>query len=191
MIRHIKGTLAAIDFGRLVVDVSGIGYLIYVSKVPSPTTLNQPIAFHTHLVVRENVLDLYGFSTLDELEIFEILLTLPKIGPKSALQILSQADVELLKKAVLNTDPTYLSKMSGIGKKTAEKIVHELKDVFSERFDMSSAIGPNFSNGASDTIDALVSLGYNLQDARDAVKNIPPELNTNDALKEALKNLSR
>jgi holliday junction DNA helicase RuvA len=191
MIRHIKGTLAAIDIGRLVVDVSGIGYLINVSKVPTATALNQPIGFHTHLVVRENVLDLYGFSTLDELEIFEILLTLPKIGPKSALQILTQADVELLKKAVLNTDPTYLSKMSGIGKKTAEKIVHELKDVFSERFDMSHAIGPNFSSGTSDTIDALVSLGYNLQDAREVVKNISPELNTNDALKEALKHLSR
>lgn len=190
MIRRLKGTLVQTLEGAVVLDVSGVGYLVAVSRVPSTVKLDEELTLHTYLAVRENALDLYGFNTLDELEIFELLLTLNKVGPKSALQILAQADIELLKKAVLTSDASYLSKMSGIGKKTAEKIVNELHDKFADRFDMAMAIGQPQSQEMSDVIDALVALGYSTQDARTAAQNLPPEItDTNQAIREALKQL--
>lgn len=189
MIRQLRGTLAHIGEGEIVIDVQGVGYLVAVTTQPDNSALDQNITLHTYLAVRETALDLYGFATLDELEIFQLLLTLPKIGPKSALQILSQADIELLKQAVLNSDATYLSKMSGIGKKTAEKIVSELNEKFADRYDPSVTIGQTNGSEASDVIDALVTLGYPLSDARQAVQKLPPNLSTNDAVKEALRSL--
>lgn len=189
MIRQLTGTIAFTEDGAVVLDVAGVGYLIKTSRIPTTTTPQETITLYTHLAVRETALDLYGFSTRDELEIFELLLTLPKIGPRSAMQIMSQADIELLKKAVLTNDATYLSKMSGIGKKTAEKIVHELSDKFADLFDMGAAIGQPASQEASDVIDALVALGYALPDARSAVQKLPEGMDTNQAIREALKQL--
>ncbi len=191
MIRKLGGKLAEILEGAVVIDVNGVGYLVATNQLPTNSKLGNEITLHTYLAVRENALDLYGFSTRDELEIFELLITLPKIGPKSALQILSQADIELLKKAVLNNDATYLSKMSGIGKKTAEKIVLELGDKFAKRFDTAVAIGQTGNSDASDVIDALVTLGYPLSDARSIVQKLPPDISANDAIKEALRQLGK
>ena len=189
MIRSLTGKLAAIQPGAVVVSVGGVGYLVAVTTTPASGSLGSEITLHTYLAVRETALDLYGFTTLDELEIFELLITLPKVGPKSALQILAQADIELLKQAVLQNDASYLSKMSGIGKKTAEKIVLELGEKFADRFDASVATSAGAQSDASDVIDALVALGYPLTDARSAAQKLPPNLNTNEAVKEALRQL--
>src|SRR5690606_3850094 len=105
-----------------VLDVHGIGYLVFISGKTTYTHGDQCTLF-THLAVRENALDLYGFSTRDELSVFEALIKIPKIGPKTAIQILSQTDLTTLSRAVSSDDASYLSKMSGIGKKSAEKIV--------------------------------------------------------------------
>lgn len=191
MIRQLRGKLTEIFEGAVVIDVAGVGYLVATDKIPPVTKIGTEVTLHTYLAVRENVLDLYGFTTRDELEIFQLLITLPKVGPKSALQILSQADIELLKNAVLNNDATYLSKMSGIGKKTAEKIVLELGDKFAKRFDTAAAVGQTGNSEASDVIDALVTLGYPLSDARSVVQKLPPDISTNDAIKEALKQLGK
>lgn len=188
MIRQLRGQLVESRNGMVVLDVSGVGYQIAVTKQPT-LNLGSELTLHTYLAVRETALDLYGFETRDELEIFELLITLPKVGPKSALQILAQADIELLKKAVLNQDASYLSKMSGIGKKTAEKIVHELAEKFAERYDAGAAICVPLSQDASDVIDALIALGYSLPDARTAATKIPPNLPTSEAVREALKQL--
>lgn len=187
MIRQLTGRLELVRDGYVILDVNGVGYLVAVTKQPAKAKAGTNYTLHTYLAVRETALDLYGFETRDELEIFELLITLPKVGPKSALQILSQADIELLKKAVLTNDATYLSKMSGIGKKTAEKIVLELSDKFATRFDATAAVGSISSNEASDVIDALVTLGYPVSDARNAVLKLPENLSTNDAVREALK----
>ena len=189
MIRQLRGNLSEILDGSLVIDISGVGYLVATNKVPTKATIGKEITLHTYLAVRENALDLYGFTNRDELEIFELLITLPKIGPKSALQILAQADIELLKNAVLNNDATYLTKMSGIGKKTAEKIVLELGDKFATKFDKVAAVGQTGNSDASDVIDALVTLGYPLNDARSIVQKLPVGISANDAIKEALKQL--
>ncbi len=176
MIRQISGTVTDIGTSFIVVDVGGIGYLIYTNS-PSSHLLDTPSRLFTHLAVRENSLDLYGFLDRDTLEIFELLIELPEIGPKSALQILTQADISLLKEAVLNDDPGYLSKLSGIGKKSAEKIVSGLKDKFENRGyeDVSIRSSETTPTHTSDTIDALIALGYPAMDARRVVLEISAE----------------
>ncbi len=190
MIRRLTGTIAEILDGSIILDVQGVGYYISTTTLPTTEKINTPLTLHTYLAVRETALDLYGFFTRDELEIFELLLTLPKIGPKSAMQILGQADVELLKKAVLTSDASYLSKMSGIGKKTAEKIVNELHDKFAKRFDVSTTFSQSVSSETNDVIDALIALGYTQSDARKAVQELPTEItDVNQAIKEALRKI--
>lgn len=196
MIRQIRGTVASHTHDAVVIDVGGVGYLVRTSTAGTSFPLNTEITLHTYLAVRETALDLYGFLTLDELDVFEMLITLPKIGPKSAAGILAQADIAMLKKAVLQNDPTYLSKMSGIGKKSAEKIVAGLKDTFenlgiTDENTTSGTTSDVVSTHAADTIDALIALGYTPQDARKAVSELPSDItNANDAVRAALKLLS-
>lgn len=198
MIRLIKGSVVDIGLTFTVVETGGIGYLIHTNVNGSQFILGETVVFHTYLAVRENSLDLYGFLQRDELEIFELLISLPKIGPKSAIQILSQADITLLKEAVRNNDPGYLSKLSGIGKKSAEKIVSGLRDKFDED-DTTAFMSPNGGDGvaahATDTIDALITLGYPQLEARKIMVRISSEYpdinNSADALKLALQLLSK
>ena len=195
MIRQLTGRVAHVDMTTVVVDVNGIGYHVHVTVSTTPFILGQEISFHTHLAVRENALDLYGFLDRDTLEVFELLLTLPKIGPKSAQQILAQADTTLLKQAVRQEDATYLSKMSGIGKKSAEKIVAGLKDKFAiDDVTYDTVDADRSDTYARDTIDALIALGYTQEDARATVRKIgaenPEIIHSTDALKLALKQLS-
>lgn len=184
----ISGTLLQILPQGVVVDVAGVGYLVATPYTSNPT-IGEKLTLHTYLAVRETALDLYGFQEQDELELFELLLTLPKIGPKSALQILAQANLPLLKTAILNNDPEHLSKMSGIGKKTAEKIVTGLKDRFT---DIAVAEHQAENTHTTDAIDALVALGYPQSDARKIIQqqqNTHPHFSTNDLVREALKML--
>jgi len=190
----ITGTVADIHEPSVVIDVHGVGYHIFTPSATS-YSLDTEVKLFTHLAVRETALDLYGFTTRDELGLFELLLGLPKIGPKSAIQIMSQADEELLKTAIRNEDSAYLSKMSGIGKKTAEKIVLGLKDKF-EDYTGAHKTGNAEIDGknnlqTSDAIDALISLGYPQSDARKVVHQLiseKPEINhVNDVVKEALR----
>ncbi len=187
MIAKLTGEVVDIRITHIVIDVGGIGYLVAVSGIAG-FTLGAVTSLHTHLAVRENALDLYGFSTRDELSMFEHLIKLQKIGPKTAMQILSQADLETLMKAVHTDDPVYLTKMSGIGKKSAEKIVAGLKDIL----DIDGLVqGHSVSNQSdSDVIDALMTLGYSQRDALQAVQKIPTDItDTNARIKYALKSI--
>lgn len=195
MIRHIKGTLADITEGQVVIDAHGVGYLIHVVASPEYFTLETEIKLYTYMAVQERAQDLYGFLTRDELELFTILLTIPKIGPKSAMQILQKADIELLKSSVIGNDAAHLSKMSGIGKKTAEKIVTELKDKF-EHFAGAYTSAPGSDTPPPpytvDAIDALISLGYPQADARKAIQQLPDTItDANQAVTEALRELGK
>lgn len=185
MIAHLTGEIIDIRLTHVVLRVGGIGYLIAVTN-GSDYVLGSTVELHTHLAVRENALDLYGFQVRDELVMFEQLIKLPKIGPKTALQILSQTNLETLKKAVHTDDPTYLSKMSGIGKKSAEKIVAGLKDILDVGDVITDESPANQSD--SDVIDALMALGYTQRDALQAVQKIPTDItDTNTRIKHALK----
>lgn len=187
MIARLVGEIIEVQLLYIVIMVGGIGYRVSVTS-SSGFALGAPTTLYTHLAVRENAQDLYGFTTPDALSMFEHLIKLPKIGPKTAIQILSQADITTIKKAVQTNDPVYLSKMSGIGKKSAEKIVMGLTDVFGDEiFD-----GETRSNERdSDILDALMALGYTQRDALTAVQKIPTDItDTNMRIKYALKTIS-
>lgn len=192
MIRQIRGTIAYVTDSTVEVEVAGICYQVRVAAPTEQFVVGSEISFATHLAVRENALDLYGFADRDSLEIFELLITLPKIGPKSAQQILKQADITLLKESVRNDNASYLSKMSGIGKKSAEKIVAGLKEKFKDIDEpLSAPTGAESRNEyARDTVDALLTLGYTQEDARRTVKIIIAEhtdaRDTNEMVRRAL-----
>lgn len=179
---------------EVVVDVAGIGYLIHTNRSADSLPLGSTALFHTYLAVRENALDLYGFETRDELEVFEHLIDLPKIGPKTALQILLQADITLIKESVASDDPVHLSKLSGIGKKSAEKIVAGLREKFENTPLSTTSVVTKSDDHTADTIDALISLGYPAMDARRVILQIStehPQVQTSsEALKLALKILN-
>lgn len=185
MIAKLSGEVVDAGITHIVVQVGGIGYLVGVAH-GERFVLGTPVALYTHLAVRENALDLYGFATRDELTMFEELIKLPKIGPKTAMQILSQADVEILRRAVQTVDATYLSKMSGIGKKSAEKIVSGLKDVLDDAGFSDTQTESNQVD--SDVIEALLALGYSQRDALAAIQKIPADIvGSNARIKHALK----
>ncbi len=184
----LTGKVVDVRLTHIILEVGGVGYLVGVAN-GSGFIIGTTISLNTYLAVRENALDLYGFNTRDELAMFHELIKLPKIGPKTAMQILSQADLETLKKAVRTDDPTYLSKMSGIGKKSAEKIVAGLKDIFDDGAFLGESSHENQTD--SDVIDALIALGYSQRDAVQAVQKIPVEIvDTNARVKHALKYIS-
>ncbi len=137
---------------------------------------------HTH--VREDAFDLYGFLNYEELEFFEMLITVSGIGPRGALVILGVASIETLRKAISSGDLAYLTKISGIGRKTAEKILLELRDKV-------GAETEGTLQGELDALEALKSLGYSQNEARDALKQIDSGTDTNTKVREALKILGR
>ncbi|MEA3399396.1 MAG: Holliday junction branch migration protein RuvA [Patescibacteria group bacterium] len=186
MIASINGKIKYITDKYIVVDVAGVGYKIYSSADNLMSCkIDTEVFFWTYSAIRENSFDLYGFKEIEEMNFFEMLLEISGIGPKSALSILGLATIETLKKAISTEDTSYLNKVSGIGRKTAERIVVELKDKLETQSDESSL------QAESDTIEALKALGYSQSEARDALKKVSKEITeTNKIIKEALKVLN-
>ncbi len=191
MIRSLDGTITLMGENSLVVAVNSIGYLVHTPTARRQFVPGDSVFLHTYLVVRENALDLYGFLDLDELTFFELLLDVPKIGPKSALQILCQADVSLLSSAIMQQDPDHLSKMSGIGKKTAINLVTFLAGKIDNMVIDSSAIASNaqLSPAQIDAIDALITLGYDPKEARGYVMKGDKESDTKSLVQAVLKQI--
>lgn len=187
MIAHLEGTIIHISDKFVVIDVAGVGYKVYASAdAQALCTQSFPITLWIYTAVRETALDLYGFATIEEMEFFELLLDVSGIGPKSALSILSVAPLDTLKRAIATGDMSYLNKVSGIGKKTAEKIIVELRDKLEAH--KGELGGPSSLRDESDIIEALKSLGYNQNEAREALKHVPATITgTNARIKEALK----
>ena len=185
MLSHLTGTILSHDASSVVLDVSGVGYRIFVT----PTILGDflsgaKVSLHTHLSVREDSMTLFGFATERELTFFEMLITVPGIGPKSALAALSLAPIDTLMSAIGSGDIAYLTKVSGIGPKTAKKIVLELQDKISAGSDDAHAARQD----DADVVEVLRSLGYPLDEARAAVQKVPTEvMGTSERVKEALK----
>lgn len=188
MIASLTGTIQHKDTSSLVLDVSGVGYKVFVTlDTVLESQVGQEVTLWTYLAVRETALDLFGFRDREAIEIFELLITISGIGPKTALGILNVASPTTLRQAVGSGDTSYLTKVSGIGKKNAEKIVLELKD---KLVMTKEEQGANFKI-EGDALDALVSLGYNERDARDALKQVPKEVEgASERVKAALKLLS-
>lgn len=182
MIASIKGKVILKTEKFVVLENHGIGYKIYLSPENiTATKKDSEVFLFTHMHIREDAQDLYGFLNYSELEFFELLIGVSGIGPKGALAILSVAPIEILKKAIATGDISYLTKISGIGKKTAEKMLIELRDKVSKE-DGDESIKQDV-----DVLEALKSLGYNQNEIREALKQISGEMDLNKKIKEALK----
>jgi holliday junction DNA helicase RuvA len=136
-----------------------------------PLKVGQELNLVIHTYVREDQITLYGFPTLPELEFFELLLTVSGVGPKSALGIMSLASLEMIKSAIVSEDPSVFTKVSGIGRKTAERVIVELKEKLKNEVSAAPVAREH-----SDAMDALVALGYSQQEAREALKVVPRDV---------------
>jgi Holliday junction DNA helicase RuvA len=172
LIASIQGTVAASGRDYVVLVTGGIGYKVFV---PHPTLEringSGETFLHTTLIVREDSLTLFGFATTTEREIFDILLTVNGVGPKLALAILSTLSIDSLRNAVISDRAEILTRVPGIGKKTAQKMLIELKD----KLELGQDIGPvaAFDDVNSDVLDTLVALGYSIVEAQTAIQSLP------------------
>jgi len=172
MISYLQGKIIDSKNSEITILTSGgVGYLVFVTPTAMDSyKIGQEVSILIYMSVSENALNLYGFSNNEEKGLFKHLLNVSGIGPKSALHILSLGTVQEIKNAIINGDIDYLTKVSGVGKRTAERIVVELKTKIG---DLEIMTGEN-TNGEnlSDVIDGLVTMGYSVQQAREAIKKI-------------------
>lgn len=188
MIYFLKGKIQQKGENYLVLETNNLGYQVFVTDfLLSKAKINQEIQVFVYLYLREETIELYGFETEEELNFFKKLNAVPGIGPKSALGVLSLIKMPDLKKAILNENKEVLTKVSGIGKKTAERIIVEMKSKIEKDLTGLSVLSED-----SEVIDALVKLGYPLKDAREAIRKIPENIKGAKArLKESLRLLSQ
>jgi len=189
MIASLTGSAILASDKHVVLDVRGVGYKVFATQDTIDFAKAAPEAFlFIHTVVREDALDLYGFRDEQSLSLFEKLLGISGIGPRAALAVLSVAPAEALQNAIATSNLAYLTKVSGIGKKTAEKIILELKD---KLVSFETSVGQT-SDSDTDALLALESLGYSSAQAREALQNVSKEtLGTREKIKEALQNMSK
>jgi Holliday junction DNA helicase RuvA len=185
MIGYLEGMIRTVRENHCILVAGGVGYKVFATKETlAHLATDTETALWTHLAVRESALDLYGFPAVDELGSFELLLTVSGIGPKSALGILDVASSETLRSAIASGNAAYLTNVSGIGKKTAEKIVLELKD----KMIAGSSAGPAMPKGDIEALEAMRALGYSADEARAALRNVPSEVEgSSERLREALR----
>jgi Holliday junction DNA helicase RuvA len=185
MIIHLKGIVLHSYDKYVVLDVQNVGYKIFATtETIALSHLGEERSFWIHHAKREDAEDLYGFITKDALDFFELLIGISGIGPRTALGILNVTTISALKKAVSSGDTSHLTKVSGIGKKNAEKIVLELKD----KFELEE--GSSEFQEEVDVMEALQALGYNQNDIRKALKEIQSGT-TQEKIKLALKILNK
>ncbi len=192
MIGRLSGTLLEKNPPQILVDVQGVGYEL---DVPMSTFYNLPalqekVVLHTHFVVREDAQLLYGFATHEERIAFRQLLKISGVGPKLALSVLSGLSLGDLSLAVANKDAGRLTKIPGVGKKTAERLLLELQGKFTVA-GASAAQGAPAASSAGDIVNALLALGYNDKEADWAARQLPREAGVSDGIRQALKLLSK
>jgi len=186
MITTLKGKIKYKGGDFIILDVNNVGYKVKIQNPNSEFPKNKEVEIFTYLYVRENELSLYGFKTIEELGIFELLLLVSGIGPKGALKILSLTPPKILKEAIFKGDKNILAKTAGISERIAQRIITELKGKISE-FE-----GKEDISEISEAIDALISLGYTRNEALAALEKLPPDIkNAAERVKLALKNLGK
>ncbi len=200
MIAFVKGIVDDISEENVVLDVGGVGYNVKIStgtaaKLPG---IGEEAKLYTYTCVREDMFSLFGFLTRDELEIFKKLITVNGIGPKGGLAILSVMSADNLRFAIMAGDAASIAKAPGIGKKTAERVILDLKDKISledtlvhKEMQSVSHMESMDAHVKNDAVEALVALGYSASDALHAVKNVPggENMDVETILKLALKNM--
>lgn len=207
MFYYIHGTLALLEETFAVVEAAGVGYKLTISRtthdaMPPHLTVDTPprVKILTHMAVREDGVELFGFATQEELSAFKLLISVSGVGPKAAMSILSLLTPEKFALAVCSDDRKTISKASGIGPKTAARIILELKDkltseVTAQGVDVTAtAVGGKVGGSSAvlhDAVEALMVLGYSRSEAMDALRGIDPALSLEDMIRLALKKLMR
>ena len=190
MIAHIFGVVAEKFAGSVIVDVGGVGYEIAVAMGDyDKVALDQEVKFYTHHHIREQSQELFGFSSLAAKKLFELLITVQGVGPKAALAILGLGDAEAVRNAIANSDSAFVQKASGVGKKTAERVVVDLSDKVGlpTHYGRKDEPVQTELNTSDEALEALMALGYTLADATKALEGIDPTLPTGKRVTEALK----
>jgi len=201
MIAFLRGELSAIYDDRVIIEVSGVGYNVMmpyscISVLPG---IGNTVKIYTYLSVREDAMWLYGFTTTDELDLYKLLITVNGVGPKAALQLMSFLSIDDLKFAILSSDSKTISKAPGIGPKTAQRLIIDLKDkidllnAFEVKSQTVNSNTSKLSESKQEACDALIALGYSQKDAYAAVSQteLSDDSSVEDILKTALRNISR
>jgi Holliday junction DNA helicase RuvA len=192
MIASIRGIINFIGDDHVILDVGGIGVRVNVPRpvLESVNRIGRSVYLHTHLIVRETELSLYGFENEEDLRLFEILLDVSGVGPKVGLAILSTLSPDVLKGAIAREETAVLQRVPGIGKKTSERIMFHLRD----RLDLTADVGamPFVSDIDSDVIELLTSLGFSIIESQTALQNISRDVtDLDDRVQLALQYLDR
>lgn len=189
MIAHVFGTVVEKFGTSVIIDVNGIGYEVALSATDFDNTLiDSTIKFHTYHHIREQSQELFGFSSLVAKKLFELLITVQGVGPKAALAILSLGDSETVRNAIANGDVSYITKASGVGKKTAERVIVDLSDkVGQAKYYKVENITIGQPLVSDEALEALMALGFSLNDATVALNGVPTDIPTAKRVTMALK----
>jgi len=193
MISHVSGLVVEKFNSSVIVDVHGVGYEVQLAADDYDNTmLESDVKFYTYHHVREQSQELFGFSSLVAKKLFELLITVQGVGPKAAMAILSLGDSESVRSAIASGESAYISKASGIGKKTADRVVVDLSDKVGHatRVDVNNMGLSDYIMGKDEALEALMALGYSLSDAAKALEGISTELPTSERVTQALRNKS-
>lgn len=190
MISHIRGKIEEKFGNSLIIDVNGVGYEV---MVPTPdfeaVGLDEEQKYYTYHSVRENAEELYGFSTLMAKKVFELLISVQGVGPKAGIAIMSLADAEEVRNAIANADATFIARASGVGKKTAERVVVDLRDKVGtpSHYGATEAKYATMTEASDEALDALIALGFPLKEATQALEKIDQSLPVEERIRLALK----
>jgi holliday junction DNA helicase RuvA len=188
MISHVFGVVVEKFGSSVIVDVGGVGYEVNVAAGDfDDTLLDSKIKFYTYHHIREQSQELFGFSSLIAKKLFELLITVQGVGPKAALAILSLGDSETVRNAIAIGDAIFIAKASGVGKKTAERVIVDLSDKVGQATRIGNSVVANAILSNDEALEALMTLGYNLSDATRALEGVPVDLPTAQRVTLALK----
>ena len=191
MIAHISGKIAEKFAGSVIVDVVGVGYEIIVPAGEyDRAVLGEDIKFYTYHHIREQSQELFGFSSLAAKKLFELLITVQGIGPKAGVAIMSLGESEIVRNAIANEDSKFIQKATGVGKKSAERVIVDLKDKVGLALNHQMPAGAeqtSLTGQVDEALEALMALGYNLNDATKALESVPTDLSTSERVTAALK----
>lgn len=191
MIAHVAGIVAEKFNSSVIVDVNGVGYEVNVALGDfGDALLNEPVKLYTYHHIREQSQELFGFSTLAAKKLFELLITVQGVGPKAGLSILSLGNAEEVRNAIANADSVFVAKAVGVGKRIAERVVVDLADKVGLPLRDDNSVLTGVSHQLSHTdeaLEALMALGYNLNDATRALEGVSSELSTAERVTQALR----
>ena len=191
MIAHISGRIAEKFAGSVIVDVAGVGYEIIVPLGEyDHAVLGEDIKFYTYHHIREQGQELFGFSSLAAKKLYELLITVQGIGPKAGISVMSLGEAEMVRNAIANEDSKFIQKAAGVGKKSAERVIVDLKDKVGLALSRQMADGSaqtSLAGQVDEALEALMALGYSLNDATKALESVATNLSTSERVTAALK----